>query len=324
VTAALTESLAAGAAHLPAELLAVLIDRINVGIITVSPGMTILQWNRFMQAHSGLGGDTLVGQNLFERFPDLPRQWLERKIRSVFLLKTFAFTSWRRRPYLFPFRDHRLITGDAEAMRQDCAFVPLIEDGAVKAVSIVLIDVTDTFESQRRLDAALADLEALSERDGLTGIYNRRKLEQQLEVEVSRARRYVSNLSVLMFDIDHFKKVNDRFGHLVGDDTIRHVAKVALETLRTSDVLGRYGGEEFLALLPEVGLEGALVAGERVRRAIAEHPVESAGREVPVTISVGAATFSPALATGLVLVDQADQALYRSKTAGRDRVTGFC
>jgi diguanylate cyclase (GGDEF)-like protein len=309
--------------RLPPELLALLVDRINVGIVSVSPEMTILQWNRFMQAHSGVAATELLGQNLFQRFPELPRPWLERKIRSVFLLKTFAFTSWRRRPHLFAFKDHRLITGDAETMRQDCAFVPLIEGGVVRAVSIVLIDTTDTFESQRRLDLALADLAAQSERDGLTGVYNRRKLEQVLELEVSRARRYHGLLSVLMFDIDHFKKVNDRFGHVVGDDAIRHVAKVAQDTLRTTDVLGRYGGEEFLALLPEVGIEGALVAGERVRRAVAEHPLDSAGKELSVTISVGAATFTPALATGLVLVDQADQALYRSKSDGRNRVTPF-
>jgi diguanylate cyclase (GGDEF)-like protein len=323
VPAAVTDALSADERQLSPELLAVLVDRINVGVITVSPEMTVLQWNRFMQAHSGLAAADLLGRNLFEQFPELPRPWLERKIRSVFLLKTFAFTSWRRRPYVFGFKDHRLITGDTEAMRQDCAFVPLIEAGVVRAVSIVLIDATDTFESQRRLDLALADLAAQSERDGLTGIYNRRKLEQSLEVEVSRARRYEGQLSVLMFDIDHFKKVNDRFGHLVGDDTIRHVAKVALETLRTSDLLGRYGGEEFLALLPEVGIEGAMVAAERIRKAVAERPVHSAGKEVSVTISVGGAAFSPAQATGLVLVDQADQALYRSKTAGRNRVTSF-
>jgi diguanylate cyclase (GGDEF)-like protein len=313
----------APAERLPPALLAALIDRINVGVVTVDAEMTILQWNRFMEAHSGQATASMVGQNLFQRFPELPREWLQRKIRSIFLLRTFAFSSWRNRPYLFPFKDHRLVTGDAEPMRQDCAFVPLVEGGAVQAVSIVLIDVTDTYQSQRRLDLALTDLAALSERDSLTGVFNRRKLEQVLDTELSRARRYDGALSVVMFDIDHFKRVNDQFGHLVGDETIRHVARTAVGTLRSNDVIGRYGGEEFVALLPEVALDGAVAAAERMRQAVAALPVPGAPRSLMVTVSLGVAAYCPDLPGTVALIDQADQALYRSKRGGRNRVTAF-
>src|SRR5579863_3807332 len=171
---------------LPPALLALLVDRINVGIVTVAPDGTVLQWNRFMQAHTHLSPEEVVGRNLFERFAELPRPWLERKLQSVFLLKNFAFTSWKQRPYLFRFEDHRPLTGGVEAMRQDCAFIPLVHDGQVRAVSVVIIDVTDTFESQTRLDETLAVLAAQSERDALTGIYNRRKLQEVLDLEVKR------------------------------------------------------------------------------------------------------------------------------------------
>jgi diguanylate cyclase (GGDEF)-like protein len=301
----------------------VLVDRLNVGIVTVNEQLTVLQWNRFMQAHSGRSSADVVGRDLFASFPDLPREWLERKIRSVFLLKTFAFTSWRTRPYLFCFKDHRLITGDADPMRQDCAFVPLIEAGAVKAVSIVLVDATDTYDSQRKLDGALADLAAQSERDPLTGIYNRRKLEEVLHVEFLRAARYDSRLSLLMIDIDHFKRVNDQFGHLAGDEAIRHVAHTAVATLRATDVVARYGGEEFIALLPEVGLEGAMIAAERLRIAVAESPVPNDGRPLPLSISLGATTFRRGTPEPRTLIEEADQALYRSKSAGRNRATPF-
>jgi diguanylate cyclase len=162
-----------------------------------------------------------------------------------------------------------------------------VHGGQVKAVSIAIIDATDTFESQTRLDDTLATLAAQSERDSLTGVYNRRKLEQVLEAEIQRARRYRQNLSLLMFDIDHFKRVNDTHGHLVGDEAIRHVARMAVSTLRVTDFVARYGGEEFVALLPGEEISGAVKAAERLREAVAK-PF-AAGIEAPlaVTISLG-------------------------------------
>src|SRR5437660_3435863 len=111
---------------LPVDLLALLVDHINVGILTVSADGTVLQWNRFLHAPTRISPAEIVGSNLYDRFPELPRSWLEHKLRGVFLLKNFAFTSWRQRPYLLRFQDHRPLTGGAEPMRQDCAFIPLL------------------------------------------------------------------------------------------------------------------------------------------------------------------------------------------------------
>jgi diguanylate cyclase (GGDEF)-like protein len=319
--AALPSELSGLPPELPPGLLSLLVDRLNVGVVTVAPDFTVLQWNRFMQAHSGRGASEVVGQNLMACFPELPRDWLERKIRSVFLLKNFAFTSWRQRPYLFLFQHHRLVTGGRGAMRQDCAMVPLIEGGAVKAVSIVLIDATDTYESETRLDAAMNELEALSVRDGLTGVFNRRKIEEVLDGELQRIRRYGGECGVLMIDIDHFKKVNDGYGHVVGDQAIRHVAQLAGKTLRNTDVVGRYGGEEFVAALPGVGLAGAAVAAERLRVAIASTPVRHPAVTFSVTVSVGVTAMRPESKDRISVVESADRALYLSKTSGRNRVT---
>jgi diguanylate cyclase (GGDEF)-like protein len=299
---------------------AALVDGINVGIVTVNPDLIVVQWNRFMQAYSGRTVAEVVGAPLFETFPQLPRAWLERKIRSVLLLKTFAFTSWRVRPFLFEFTGHRPVTGDADSMRQDCALIPLVEGGEVRAVSIVLIDTTDTYEAQRRLDDALSELAARSERDGLTGAYNRHKLEEVLATEVERARRYQGKLSLVMFDIDHFKEVNDQFGHLVGDEAIRQVARTAAQTLRTTDLVARYGGEEFVAVLPGVGVEEAVAAAERLRAAIAGATFPGPdGGALSITVSLGVSTFGEQ--TAATLLGAADQALYRSKAGGRNRVT---
>jgi diguanylate cyclase (GGDEF)-like protein len=317
------EALPVAAAQMPPALLALLVDRLNVGIVTVTADGTILQWNRFLHAHTRLSPDQVVGKNLYDRFPELPRAWLEHRLRTVFLLKNGAFTSWRQRSYLFRIETHRPLTGGGEAMRQDCAFIPLVNGTDVVAVSIVIIDATDTYESQTRLDATMAELAAQSEKDSLTGIYNRRKLGQILDNEIQRARRYHGNLSVLMFDIDHFKRINDTHGHLIGDDAIRHVAKKAETTLRGTDFVARYGGEEFVALLPGEELSGATKAAERLREAVAMPFGTMAETSLSLTISIGVTQFRADTADGKALLNEADQALYTSKQTGRNRVTVF-
>src|SRR3954447_2832384 len=314
---------ASGTPLLPVDLLALLVDRMNVGVLTVAADATVLQWNRFLHAHTRLAPEDVVGKNLYERFSELPRDWLERKLRSVFLLKNFAFTSWRQRPYLFRFDDHRPLTGGTEPMRQDCAFIPLVQDGDVRAVSIVIVDATDTYESEARLDQTLATLAAQSERDSLTGVYNRRKLGEVLDLEIKRAHRYNLSLSAMILDIDHFKRVNDTYGHLIGDEAIRHAAERSVRTLRDTDFVARYGGEEFVALLPGVALSGAVIAAERLREAPAKPFALSTGATLALTISVGISSLRRDTADAKTLLGEADQALYASKEGGRNRVTSF-
>jgi diguanylate cyclase (GGDEF)-like protein len=290
--------------------------------MTVDSAGTVLQWNKFLHAHTGVPAKDVVGRNLYERFTELPRAWLEQKLRRVFLLKNFAFTSWKQRPFLFRIDNHRPLTGGIEPMRQDCTFIPLIEGGAVKAVSVVIIDATDTYESQTRLDETLAVLAAQNERDSLTGVYNRRKLEQLLEAEVQRSRRYKHGLSLLMFDIDHFKRINDTHGHPIGDEAIRHVARKAVNTLRITDSVARYGGEEFAALLPGEEIRGASIAAERVRKAVAL-PFPAGEISLSLTISIGVASLRPDTDGAKGLIAEADGALYASKHGGRNRVTVF-
>src|SRR4051812_24994069 len=110
------------------SLLQFVASRIELGILAVDLEMRIVVWNRFLEAHSGHQAAEILGRPLFEVFPELPRAWLERKIKSVAILKNFSFTSWRQRPYLFKFRHHRPITGGIDSMRQDCTFLPIADD----------------------------------------------------------------------------------------------------------------------------------------------------------------------------------------------------
>ena len=317
------EGAAAAGSGLPPALLALLVDRLNVGIFTVTADGTELQWNRFLHAHTRVAPADVVGKNLYETFPELPREWLERKLRSVFVIKNFAFTSWKQRPWLFRFEGQRPVSGGALAMRQDCAFIPLVHDGEVRAVSVVILDATDTYESQTRLDATLAMLAAQSERDALTGVYNRRKLTELLDMEVKRALRYKQRFGLVMLDIDHFKKINDTHGHLVGDEAIKHVAQRAVATLRTTDVVARYGGEEFVVFLPGEDVTGAALAAERLREAARKPFKTLADVDLTLTISLGVTEFRPEAADPKMLLEEADRALYASKEGGRNRVSVF-
>jgi diguanylate cyclase (GGDEF)-like protein len=179
-------------------------------------------------------------------------------------------------------------------------------------------------ERTDELERANEQLRAISLTDGLTHVANRRRFDEKLQDEWKRAQRHGHPLSLLMLDIDHFKRVNDELGHLVGDDCLTEVAALcAAEVQRSGDLLARYGGEEFIILLPATPEEGAVRVAERVRQAVARSPVYSNERVAPVslTISVGVACVVPDPdMEPQELIRQADEALYSAKESGRNRV----
>ncbi|MBI2920025.1 MAG: GGDEF domain-containing protein [Planctomycetes bacterium] len=159
--------------------------------------------------------------------------------------------------------------------------------------------------------------------DGLTGVPNKRFLEDTLNREVARSQRHKRPLSVAMLDLDHFKKINDTYGHLAGDAVLREICRRLKTLVGADEVLARYGGEEFVAVLPEAGVEQAREFAERMRELAAEKPVEVDGQKIAVTISVGVAhTAGEAEMTAAELVKRADKLLYEAKAAGRNRVKG--
>jgi diguanylate cyclase (GGDEF)-like protein len=169
------------------------------------------------------------------------------------------------------------------------------------------------------LDVANRRLAELADTDALTGLANRRRFDTMCAGEHERALRYQRPLSVLMIDIDHFKRVNDTWGHSVGDQVIQQVAQVLGVTVRQSDHVGRVGGEEFCVLAPEVSGAGALALGERLRRGVERLRIDPVGE---VTVSVGATAWDGMGNHAMgELLQQADQALYQAKESGRNRVT---
>jgi len=154
--------------------------------------------------------------------------------------------------------------------------------------------------------------------DRLTGLWNRGRILEELARELRRNLRELSRLSVILVDVDHFKQVNDSHGHSIGDQVLRHTAERILTALRSSDSVGRYGGEEFLVLLPKADLTGGRDVAERVRQLVANRPIIESP-EVQVTISLGVAC-SDGIAVAEDMIQAADEALYRAKANGRNRV----
>ena len=202
-------------------------------------------------------------------------------------------------------------------------------------LGVIVLATTGTFErddvelvDHLRVDLGLAvnnalahdRLERLAAIDPLTDAYNRRFGLGRLREEYSRAVRAEAPFGILMVDIDHFKAVNDTYGHLVGDRVLRAVAGACRRVVREGDVLVRYGGEEFLVLLPGAGRDDVLQIGERIRRAVSETTVEDGASRLNVTVSVGATTFRDTVETPDALVALADRALYEAKDGGRDRL----
>jgi diguanylate cyclase (GGDEF)-like protein len=170
---------------------------------------------------------------------------------------------------------------------------------------------------QKDLEDLNAKLRERADLDGLTGLHNRRAFEERLEEEISRSARHGIPLSLLMLDVDHFKALNDTLGHTAGDRVLQALSGLLRDSARPMDFVSRYGGEEFVIILPHTGVEASHLMAERLRRV-----VESAPWPVrQVTISLGIATLTPTITDARTLLESADRALYHSKQAGRNRVS---
>jgi diguanylate cyclase (GGDEF)-like protein len=174
-------------------------------------------------------------------------------------------------------------------------------------------------QSRSKLAASMAQVQELVSYDELTKAFNRRSLIARLEQERASAQRHGGTFSVALFDLDHFKSVNDRFGHAAGDEVLKAFVRTVHATMRDTDIFGRHGGEEFMMILPDTDLAGACLAVERVRAAVAQADWKAIGPELAVTVSAGVASWKRAEQITQV-IGRADAALYEAKHRGRDRV----
>jgi diguanylate cyclase len=296
-----------------------MLQNIDVGLVVLDQKNEIQLWNSFMENHSGMIASNTRGRNLFHLFPEIDKDWFLHKVESVFQLKSRAFSIWEQRPYVFKFKNYRPITGIAEFMYQNISIFPIVSTtGEVENICIIVYDVTDVATNRNALSQANMQLEELSRTDRLTGLNNRGYWQERQEEEFGKYQRYKNTISLVIFDIDHFKNVNDTHGHAAGDDVIRQCSAALLDCARDVDVCGRYGGEEFVVLLNEADAQQAKVFAERLRIHIEAMTVKYQDLEIKFTVSLGICELSEAIETPQQWLEKADEALYKSKEGGRN------
>jgi diguanylate cyclase len=295
------------------------LQSIGVGLVVMDKDYKITLWNGFMQNHSALMPAEAMGQTLFSLFPELPEKWFKRKAQSVFMLRNSAFTTWEQRPYLFKFKNYRPITGRAAFMYQNCTIMPLVGlSHEVDHICLIVYDVTDTAVNKLNLQDVNSQLEHLSQTDRLTGLYNRGWWEECLNKEYKRFNRNKAPCGLVMFDIDHFKKVNDTHGHQAGDEVIRQTADAVRKAIRDVDIAGRYGGEEFTIILYDADQNGCKAFAERLRKMIESLTVIYDGVNIKFTVSLGLAPLTKKIESPTQWLEAADKALYEAKNDGRN------
>lgn len=248
---------------------------------------------------------------LFDLEEDQVRDLLDEVAnKSIDMLNTFELDPGDLKPY-----SQMLQEANAELGRLNLSYEHLV------------MELKEAKEKAERLANELRDansrLKELVSRDGLTGLYNHRHFQEVFSKELARSLRYQTSVSLIMFDIDYFKKVNDNYGHPAGDLVLMNIARVVEGAVRPSDIVARYGGEEFAVILPETVETGMKVFAERLRRSIEGIVTITDNQQITVTISVGGSTFTPdnPHVTKQMMIDAADRALYASKHNGRNRVT---
>ena len=298
-----------------------MVQNIDVGLVVIDLEMNVQVWNGFMENHSGLLTAHVVDRKLNELFTDIPEKWLQQKLNTIQILNNKSFTTWEQRPYLFKFKSYRPITSNAEFMYQNVTFLPLTDiTNKVTQVCLIIYDVTDVALNKQVALEANQKLEYLSHTDTLTKLNNQGYWRDCCRQEYKRHTRTQQPASMIMLDIDHFKKVNDTYGHPFGDEIIKGVADCIRNNMRETDIAGRYGGEEFTLILVDTNLKDAEFVAQRIRKSIEAMKTNYQGKDIKVTASFGVAHITGNVPNYESWIKAADLGLYIAKDTGRNKV----
>ena len=315
-TDALSTGALANSSQVPAELL----DSIEVGIAVLDRNFKVQVWNKFLENHGAKKAEAIIGDSLFSHFPEIKEKWLRTKVDPVFNLKSPVFIIWEQRPYLFKFACNRPVTSAAEFMYQNVTMFPIVDKrGNVERFCMLVYDVTEQALGKRGMEHLNEELKTASRVDGLTGLYNRRYWQERFDEMHKLCVRREKPSTALMLDIDHFKRINDTYGHQAGDKVIKMLAALIKRCVRETDLAGRYGGEEFAIILNDSSVEDAKIVAERIRQLAQRLVVEHEGESISFTVSLGLAQFSPDFKGAMAWLECADQALYEAKENGRNQ-----
>jgi len=292
-----------------------ILDIIENGILILDPDLGIRLWNKWLITQTGISKEDAVGNTLDQLFKDTSFTILKRKIRISLTMHSSTFLNSAVEGYLIPIELPRITKSIFRHMRQNVVITPLNNT----RVSVVIYDATPLHEAQAVIDNQMKQLEKQARTDALTQCFNKKMFNEILTMEVKKGYRYHRSFSLIIFDIDNFKKVNDTYGHLEGDHVLREIAAVCKKVIRKSDILARWGGEEFCLLLPETEIHGAALLADKLRIAIERHHF---GKSCHQYCSFGVASYPPE-ASEDDLIEMADKALYHAKRNGKNQVAVF-
>ena len=297
-----TEEAAARSAR---DLLSYVVQSTGDAVITKSPDGTITSWNRGAEQLYGYSADEAIGRPSGFTEPDERAGEWQTLLQAVFSGGSIQSFETER------------VRKDGSVVAVSLTVSPVTDaNGRIVSAAIIARDTTERVRYEERL-------RQLADHDQLTGLFNRRRFEEQLKRELARAGRYAENSAVLSIDIDNFKGINDSAGHAAGDAVLNHVARVLDDHSRATDVVARVGGDEFAVLLSAVGAGDARTVAEHLLAEIRSTPAIYGGKPFRITASIGVATFESDDTTAGEVQINADLAMYAAKTAGRDRVVVY-
>ena len=290
-------------------------DLINIGVVIIDRDLKVISWNRWMEIHGGIKAEEIIGLSLLEFYPDLNNRRFLKNFKAVVTFGNISFFSQKLHGYLFPFNTSTSFDTGYKHMQQSCTMGPIRDkdNGLIEGAYLTVQDVTDLASYEKKLVEA-------NMRDGLTGAFNRKYLNTAIEREFERHKRYSRSLCCFMMDIDFFKKINDNYGHLFGDFVLKAFSARIRDTLRDADIFGRYGGEEFCCLLPEMDIKSATIVAERLRQVVVGEKFSDELFSTSLTVSIGVSMICDCVCTPEALIKCADDALYKAKAKGRNKV----
>jgi len=296
-------------------------EQLPLGLFVVDAGGCIRYWNRWLEQHTGIQPAQAIGKTLMQLHPEHKYARYDFALEQVIHHKAPQVLSQSLNHYLIPIRMPVSARHGLPMMQQQVHIHPLPGEQTDDAAAVVIIqDVTEHVMRLSALAKMTDELRTLSTRDHLTGMYNRHFMREWLSPQLKLVARQKHPLACLMCDIDHFKTLNDTYGHDVGDTVLKQFADIAATQLRASDIMTRFGGEEFVALLPNCNLKNGIMVAERMLNTLrmsALNPLKKG----EVSLSIGVAVCHPDdPITGEELLKQADVELYQAKNHGRNRV----
>lgn len=301
------------------DLYAAAFDGICTGAFVVSADHRIYAWNQWMAEKTKVCSGDAIGRTIERLFPGFENKRFDWALSQVIEHRSEQIMSYSLNRYLIPIELESSIDANLVYMPQQVYISPLRSDDGSNLAVVLIIDLTDSVIRSNTLLKVAFKLEEESHRDMLTNVYNRRYLMEWLIQQRKLIQRYHYPISCLLFDLDHFKSINDNYGHEKGDEVLVQFSAIVAAMLRDGDVMVRYGGEEFLVLLTHTDLELALSIAERIRVKINGSSLAGLPQGV-LTTSVGVSTWVEGHDECGGVLAMADEALYLAKDAGRNCV----